>query len=128
MAQMTDLAPWPRERDIPEQQRELDKELEKIAKENQKAEKKAEKARRKAQKKAERAKKKAEKQSQQSATDLSATSVGTVETVPYSADTASAASCALVPSEVVLLVCAALLVCVGSAWFFRYKQPRPVAS
>lgn len=90
---------------------------EKAKKKAQKAKKKAEKAKKKAEK-AEKKAKKAEKQAMKDVKDLSqaATTVATVE-VPEGQ--ACETTCAAMPTGVVLAVCASLLICFGSAWFFR---------
>ena len=110
-------------RNNPEQ--EIAKEI-KQTKAQEKAEKKAQKKAKKAQKKLEKAQKKAEKakqkaahKNQQSTKDLSSMPTGTVTTVDAPSTPIAEASHAAMPTGIVLAVCASLLVCVGSAWFYR---------
>ena len=109
------------------QQEELLKEQEKAEKQAEKAKKakkKAEKAKKKAEKakkkaeKAEKKAKKAEKQAQKDVKNLSQATT-TVTTVEVPENQACETTCAAMPTGIVLAVCASLLVCCGSAWFFR---------
>ncbi len=109
------------------QQEELQKQqgrAEKQAEKAHKAKKKAEKARKKAEKakkkaeKAEKKAKKAEKQAIKNVKNLSSAALGqTAVEVP--AGQPCETTCAAMPTGVVLTVCASLLICCGSAWFFR---------
>ena len=118
---LLDVAPYPR--DWERQQRSVQKEQAKAqAKEEQlteKAKKKAEKAKKKAEKKAEKAKKKAEKKTQKNVKDLSAATPATVATVQVPSNQTPEPIQAAMPTGVVLAVCASLLICFGSAWFYR---------
>lgn len=119
---LLDVAPYPRDwnqQQARKEQLERAKQQEKEKQVSEKAKKKAEKAKRKAEKKAEKAKKKAEKQAQKHSKDLSAAPVGTVATVQVPANLACQANQAAMPTGVVLAVCASLLICFGSAWFYR---------
>ena len=110
------------------QQEKLQKEQEKLQKEQEKAEKQAEKTE-KAKKKAEKAKKKAEKAEKKALKemkDMSATA--TVTTVEVPAGQTCEPTCAAMPTGVVLAVCASLLICCGSAWFFRRFNSDTTAS
>ena len=117
------------------QQEKLQKEQEKAEKQaekTEKAKKKAEKAKKKAEKakkKAEKAKKKAEKAEKKALKemkDMSATA--TVTTVEVPAGQTCEPTCAAMPTGVVLAVCASLLICCGSAWFFRRFNSDTTAS
>ncbi len=109
------------------QQEELQKQQEKAenrAKKAHKAKKKAEKAKKKAEKakkkaeKAEKKAKKAEKQAIKNVKNLSSAALGQT-TVEVPAGQPCETACAAMPTGVVLTVCASLLICCGSAWFFR---------
>ncbi len=90
----------------------------KAAKERAKAEKKAAKEKAKAEKKAAKERKNAEKQSQ----DLSSAPANTVATVRVgNEDFGRESSMTAVPTGSVMMVCAALVVCIGAAWL--YKNP-----
>ena len=119
---LLDVIATPREweqRQIRKDQIEKAKEEAKEEKQVEKLTKKEAKAKRKAEKKAERAKKKAEKKAQKHSKDLSATQVSTVATVEVPAGQACQTTQAAMPTGVVLAVCASLLICFGSAWFYR---------
>lgn len=118
------------------QQEELLKEKEKTEKQAEKAKKakkKAEKAKKKAEKakkkaeKAQKKAKKAEKQALKDAKNLSATAT-TMTTVEVPAGQACETTYAAMPTGVVLAVCASLLICFGSAWFFRRFNSDSTAS
>ena len=101
-------------------QEELQKQQEKAEKQAEKAhkaKKKAEKAKKKAEK-AEKKAKKAEKQAIKNVKNLSSAALGQT-TVEVPAGQPCETTCAAMPTGVVLTVCASLLICCGSAWFFR---------
>lgn len=112
------------------EKKKAEKKAAKTEKKAVKAEKKAEKLEKKAakakknaveaRKKATEAKEKAESQTLKSEKDLSVASVPSVATIqiPEGIDYGSACEAAM-PTGVVLAVCASLLVCFGSAWFYR---------
>jgi cobalamin biosynthesis Mg chelatase CobN len=93
------------------------KQQEELLKEQEKAEKKAEKAK-KAKKKAEKAKKKAEK-AKKKAEKAEKKAKKAEKRAQKDVKNLSQATCAAMPTGIVLAVCASLLVCCGSAWFFR---------
>lgn len=121
---LLDVVPYPRDywehqqRIAQKEKMEQEKAQVKEEKLSEKAKKKAEKAKRKAEKKAEKAKKKAEKKAKKNAKDLSATPVNTVATVQVPENQPVTTQAAM-PTGVVLAVCASLLICFGSAWFYR---------
>lgn len=101
---------------------------EKQEKQIEKPSKKEERAKRKAEKKAERAKKKTEKKVQKHSKDLSVATPTTVETVQVPSNQAPEPAQAAMPTGVVLAVCASLLICLGSAWFYRRFNSIPDTS
>ena len=108
------------------QQERLQREQKQLQQEQEKqaTDKKSLKAKRKAEKKAAKARKKAEKQAQKSAKSLSSAPATTI-TVEMPSGTTSEPPCAAMPAGIVLALCASLLVCCGSAWFYRRFQSDP---
>ncbi len=110
------------------QKKQAEKAQKKAEKLKKKAEKKAEKERKKAEKKAKKEQKKLEKQGQQAVKDLSATNVTTVTTVQDPTNVPVQPTEAAMPAGIILMVCAAFIFCIGSAWFYRRRHADSAAS
>lgn len=132
---LLDIAPWPGDevnlqqqvfeniqKDFQIVEKEVSKKAKKAAKKAEKAAKKAEKAAKKAQKKAEKAAKKAQKQLK--VQDLSAAPANTVTTVQASQESNREIHQAAMPTGIILTVCASLLLCMVSAWYYRRQHSR----
>ena len=118
---------------------QYEKEAAKIQKKAEKLKKKAEKKLKKEQKKIEKQQKKAEKmlkkeqkklekQGLQVVKDLSETNVSTTATVQDPTNAPVQPTEAAMPAGIILMVCAAFLFCIGSAWFYRRRQSDSAAS
>ena len=118
-----------KQEELQKQQEKAEKQAEKTKKAKKKAEKakkKAEKAEKKAEK-AEKKAKKAEKQAIKNVNNLSSAALGQT-TVEVPAGQPCETNYASMPTGVVLAVCASLLICCGSAWFFRRFDSDSTAS
>ena len=96
------------------------KQMKKATKQAEKEAKKAEKQMKKAQKKAEKQAKKAEKQFK----DFSATPAKTITTIQDRTETKSEMHYAAMPTGLVLSICASLLICLASAWYYRRRSSK----
>ncbi len=96
------------------------KQMKKATKQAEKEAKKAEKQMKKAQKKAEKQAKKAEKQFK----DFSATPAKTITTIQERTETNSEMQYAAMPTGLVLSICASLLICLASAWYYRRRSSK----
>jgi len=96
------------------------KQMKKATKQAEKEAKKAEKQMKKAQKKAEKQTKKAEKQFK----DFSAAPAKTITTIQERTETNSEMQYAAMPTGLVLSICASLLICLASAWYYRRRSSK----
>ena len=96
------------------------KQMKKATKQAEKEAKKAEKQMKKAQKKAEKQEKKAEKQFK----DFSAAPAKTITTIQERTETNSEMQYAAMPTGLVLSICASLLICLASAWYYRRRSSK----
>jgi len=96
------------------------KQMKKATKQAEKEAKKAEKQMKKAQKKAEKQAKKAEKQFK----DFSAAPAKTITTIQERTETNSEMQYAAMPTGLVLSICASLLICLASAWYYRRRSSK----
>lgn len=107
--------------------RRIEQESEKEVKKAEKEAKKAEKQMKKAQKQAEKQAKKAEKQAKKAEKqfkDFSAAPAKTITTIQERTETNSEMQYAAMPTGLVLSICASLLICLASAWYYRRRSSK----
>lgn len=107
--------------------RRIEQESEKEVKKAEKEAKKAEKQMKKAQKQAEKQAKKAEKQAKKAEKqfkDFSVAPAKTITTIQERTETNSEMQYAAMPTGLVLSICASLLICLASAWYYRRRSSK----
>ena len=107
--------------------RRIEQESEKEVKKAEKEAKKAVKQMKKAQKQAEKQAKKAEKQAKKAEKqfkDFSAAPAKTITTIQERTETNSEMQYAAMPTGLVLSICASLLICLASAWYYRRRSSK----
>ena len=122
---LLDIAPWPSEelrlKSIKAmEEREAKQAQKKVEKQMKKAEKKLEKAAKKAEKKMKKAEKKLDKQFK----NLSEAPTKTITTVQECTENSGEMQYASIPIGLVLGVCASLLLCLGSAWYYCRRSTK----
>ena len=122
---LLDIAPWPseelRQKYIKAmEEKEAKQAQKKVEKQMKKAEKKLEKAAKKAEKKMKKAEKKLDKQFK----NLSAAPTKTITTVQESTENNGEMHFASMPTGLILSVCASLLICLASAWYYRRRSTK----
>ena len=100
--------------------RRIEQESEKEVKKAEKEAKKAVKQMKKATKQTEKEAKKAEKQFK----DFSAAPAKTITTIQERTETNSEMQYAAMPTGLVLSICASLLICLASAWYYRRRSSK----
>lgn len=103
------------------------KQMKKATKQAEKEAKKAEKQMKKAQKQAEKQAKKAEKQAKKAEKqfkDFSVAPAKTITTIQERTETNSEMQYAAMPTGLVLSICASLLICLASAWYYRRRSSK----
>ena len=119
---LLDIAPMPSsfyrriERESEKEVKKAEKEAKKAVKQMKKAQKQAEKQAKKAEKQA----KKAEKQLK----DFSAAPAKTITTTQERTEPNSEMHYAAMPTGLVLSICASLLICLASAWYYRRRSSK----
>jgi sensor c-di-GMP phosphodiesterase-like protein len=119
---LLDIAPMPSSfyRRI---ERESEKEVKKAEKETKKAVKQMKKATKQAEKEAKKAEKQAKKAEKQFK-DFSAAPAKTITTIQERTGTNSEMQYAAMPTGLVLSICASLLICLASAWYYRRRSSK----
>lgn len=130
---LLDIAPMPSsfyrriERESEKEVKKAEKEAKKAVKQMKKATKQAEKEAKKAEKQMKKAQKKAEKQAKKAEKqfkDFSAAPAKTITTIQERTETNSEMQYAAMPTGLVLSICASLLICLASAWYYRRRSSR----
>ncbi|MCR5314649.1 MAG: hypothetical protein K6E52_01975 [Bacteroidaceae bacterium] len=130
---LLDIAPMPSsfyrriERESEKEVKKAEKEAKKAVKQMKKATKQAEKEAKKAEKQMKKAQKKAEKQAKKAEKqfkDFSAAPAKTITTIQESTETNSEMQYAAMPTGLVLSICASLLICLASAWYYRRRSSK----
>jgi sensor c-di-GMP phosphodiesterase-like protein len=104
---------------IEEEANKAQKQSEKMTKQSEKAAKKAEKAAKKMAKKLEKQAKKLEKKAKKLEKQFSAAPTKTITTVQECTENNCEMQYASMPVGLILSVCASLLICLASAWYYR---------
>lgn len=130
---LLDIAPMPSsfyrriEQESEKEVKKAEKEAKKAVKQMKKATKQAEKEAKKAEKQMKKAQKQAEKQAkkvEKKFKDFSAAPAKTITTIQERTETNSEMQYASMPTGLVLSICASLLICLASAWYYRRRSSK----